>query len=160
MNASSIETEYGGTLYRSRTEARWAVLMDIAGIGYQYEPEGFKLVSGWYVPDFWVSGLDMVKPEDCPIGPGHYTKPRFLVEDLASLKNKSVLVALGWPEEEMNLLAFEPGRIMLERRPIAKFFRSEDIDHAKAYRFDWATPDTARQAMDLIFGAARKLKTW
>jgi hypothetical protein len=163
MNNISIQQEYSGTTYRSRTEARWAVLMDAAGVGFQYEPEGYALVSGWYVPDFWVSGLNAfleVKPEDLEIGPGHYIRERFLAEDLASLKKKPVLVACGWPHDEMNLVYFEPDRIMPELRPISDFFRADQIHHAKSYRFDWATPERARQARDHIRGAARRLTDW
>ena len=39
----SIETYYKGYLCRSRTEARWMVAFDRAGIEYEYEPEGFDL---------------------------------------------------------------------------------------------------------------------
>lgn len=52
------ETEYAGCRFRSRLEARWAVFLDTAGIGWDYEPEG--LVVGWrhrtlkWLPDFWL----------------------------------------------------------------------------------------------------------
>lgn len=49
-----IPTRYAGRLFRSRTEARWAVAMDVAGIAYDYEAEGFALPSGCYLPDFWL----------------------------------------------------------------------------------------------------------
>ena len=164
MSCVPIEQEYGGTLYRSRTEARWAVLMDAANMGFQYEPEGYDLVSGWYVPDFWVSGLNMfleVKPEDFEIGPGHYIRERFVAEDLASLKKKPVLVACGWPREEMDLVYFEPDSIGPDLRPISDFFGSSHaIRHAKSYRFDWATPARARHVRDMIRGASRRLTDW
>jgi len=38
-----IETKYAGPLFRSRTEARWAVFFDAAGIEWQYEHEGFNV---------------------------------------------------------------------------------------------------------------------
>jgi hypothetical protein len=40
-----IETLYRGYRFRSRSEARWAVFFDVAGIAWQYEPEGFDLTS-------------------------------------------------------------------------------------------------------------------
>lgn len=46
MNAK--QTIYNGNLYRSRTECAWAVLLDLAGIGFTYEPE--KIEGYW--PDF------------------------------------------------------------------------------------------------------------
>lgn len=48
----AIETTYAGVTFRSRLEARWAVFFDEMGIAWLYEPEGYKLPSGWYVPDF------------------------------------------------------------------------------------------------------------
>lgn len=50
----AIETRYAGCHFRSRLEARWAVFFDVLGIEWQYEPEGFELPSGWYLPDFLV----------------------------------------------------------------------------------------------------------
>jgi hypothetical protein len=48
----AIETRYAGCLFRSRIEARWAVFFDYLGIGWEYEPQGFDLPSGRYLPDF------------------------------------------------------------------------------------------------------------
>lgn len=50
----AIETAYGGYLFRSRLEARWAVFFDSLGLQWDYEPEGFELKSGRYLPDFRV----------------------------------------------------------------------------------------------------------
>ena len=53
----SIETVYNGYRFRSRAEARWAILMDELGISYQYEPEGFEFNDGTkYLPDFYLPG--------------------------------------------------------------------------------------------------------
>jgi len=54
-----IETRYKGYKFRSRLEARWAVFFDHMGIKYFYEPEGYKLKSGWYLPDFWLPQVNM-----------------------------------------------------------------------------------------------------
>lgn len=50
----AIETEYRGWKFRSRLEARWAVFFDIAGIPFEYEPEGFAFDGVAYLPDFWL----------------------------------------------------------------------------------------------------------
>ena len=51
----AIQTTYNGIRFRSRTEARWAVFMDAAGIPYAYEAEGFYFQDGTtYLPDFWL----------------------------------------------------------------------------------------------------------
>jgi len=50
-----IETIYHGYRFRSRLEARWAVLFDALGIKYEYEKEGFDLGKlGYYLPDFYL----------------------------------------------------------------------------------------------------------
>lgn len=50
----SIETRYAGCNFRSRLEARWAVFFDALNMRWQYEPEGFELSTGRYLPDFWL----------------------------------------------------------------------------------------------------------
>jgi hypothetical protein len=58
----AIETRYGGYRYRSRLEARYAVFMDVLGIPFEYEKEGFNLGSaGCYLPDFFI-------PHSAPYG--------------------------------------------------------------------------------------------
>jgi hypothetical protein len=39
----AIETRYAGCRFRSRLEARWAVLFNHLGIVWEYEPQGFEL---------------------------------------------------------------------------------------------------------------------
>lgn len=48
----AIETRYGGCLFRSRIEARWAYFFDRLGVFWEYEPQGYNLKSGPYLPDF------------------------------------------------------------------------------------------------------------
>ncbi|MET0416087.1 MAG: hypothetical protein ABW022_08710, partial [Actinoplanes sp.] len=49
---SAIETRYAGCRFRSRLEARWAVFFDRLGVPWEYEPEGYALECGPYLPDF------------------------------------------------------------------------------------------------------------
>jgi hypothetical protein len=61
-----IETKYKGCLFRSRTEARWAVFFDAARIEWQYEVQGFDINGTRYLPDFWLPRLKCfaeVKPD-------------------------------------------------------------------------------------------------
>jgi hypothetical protein len=63
----AIETKYAGCRFRSRLEARWAVFFDTLGVEWQYEPEGFDLPSGRYLPDFYLPALETyieIKPVD------------------------------------------------------------------------------------------------
>ena len=67
MTIKAIETEYNGYKFRSRLEARWAVFFDNARIKYDYEPEGFELSCGKYLPDFFLPDFDVyveIKPFD------------------------------------------------------------------------------------------------
>ena len=57
MSIKAIETRYAGCRFRSRLEARWAVFFDHLGIRWEYEPQGFDLPSGPYLPDFLLRGL-------------------------------------------------------------------------------------------------------
>lgn len=52
--AVPIQTEYCGYKFRSRLEARWAIFFDELGLRWDYEPEGYELPSGRYLPDFWI----------------------------------------------------------------------------------------------------------
>jgi hypothetical protein len=63
----AIETKYGGALFRSRHEARWAVFFDHLGLRWDYEPEryGFATTRGTYLPDFYLPEIGLfveVKP--------------------------------------------------------------------------------------------------
>lgn len=85
-----IETAYGGCQFRSRLEARWAIVFDHLGLTWHYEPDCYELVpvpapdwspprrpgrlhhdehGGWYLPDFHLDGIGYfeVKGTD----PGH-----------------------------------------------------------------------------------------
>lgn len=54
-----IETHWRGCRFRSRLEARWAVVFEALCIDWEYEPEGFVLDDGsQYLPDFLLHGLE------------------------------------------------------------------------------------------------------
>jgi hypothetical protein len=66
MPLKAIDTRYGGYLFRSRLEARWAVYFKTVGIDFEYESEGFDLPSGYYLPDFYLRDIDVyieIKPQ-------------------------------------------------------------------------------------------------
>ena len=55
MIIKPIEKQYKGRLFRSRLEARWAMVFDELGIGWEYEIEGFEFDDGTrYLPDFFI----------------------------------------------------------------------------------------------------------
>lgn len=58
VTIKAIETEYAGCRFRSRLEARWAVVFDHLGIRWEYEPEGLELDGVRYLPDFRLPDMD------------------------------------------------------------------------------------------------------
>lgn len=60
-----LPTVFDGYRFRSRLEARWAAFFKAMKWTYQYEPEGFRINSYTYLPDFLVDGRFWVevKPE-------------------------------------------------------------------------------------------------
>lgn len=56
MSIKAIETRYKGYRFRSRLEARWAVVFDALGLRWEYEPQGFSTPWGPYLPDFCLHG--------------------------------------------------------------------------------------------------------
>lgn len=89
-----LETHYAGHRFRSRLEARYAVFLDNLGVRWEYEPQGYRLPSGPYLPDFWLpdvrDGMWLeIKPKDAPEDPRH--------EELAESTGRDVAVASGMP---------------------------------------------------------------
>ena len=59
---TAIQTEYAGCRFRSRLEARWAVVFDVLGLPWRYESEGFELSNGQrYLPDFFIDGIGWIE---------------------------------------------------------------------------------------------------
>lgn len=89
-----IETHYRGYRFRSRLEARHAVFLDYFREPWDYEPEGFNLPSGQYLPDFWLSRLGCwleikgQKPTE---------REQQLCYELAHATGKPVAIAWGLP---------------------------------------------------------------
>jgi hypothetical protein len=54
----AIETSYGGYRFRSRLEARWAVFFDECELEWDYEAQGYEMMTRIgkvrYLPDFWL----------------------------------------------------------------------------------------------------------
>jgi len=89
-----IETCYDGYRFRSRLEARWAVFFNYFNEPYEYEKEGYKLPSGWYLPDFWLPKFECwlevkgQKPTD------HEVK---LMQELAHMTSRPVIQTWSLP---------------------------------------------------------------
>lgn len=100
-DVSAIETEFRGTLFRSRTEARWAVFFHALGISYAYEPERLNLSSGEsYLPDFFLADFDAyfeVKPSSESIVTDECVRARTLSRDRPKQR---VWLAMGAPDAD------------------------------------------------------------
>jgi hypothetical protein len=102
---TAIETTYAGRRFRSRREARWAVLFDQLDLDWRYEPEGYVLPGNvQYLPDFELH---------LPGG------QRLWVEVKAEVEPNSKLSALVDESEQEGYLVGEPmlRASVLRRRP-------------------------------------------
>lgn len=105
MRIKSLPTAYQGTIYRSRTEARWAVFFTENDIPFQYESEGFDLGGTWYLPDFWLPAAKSwfeVKPDEPTVA--EIKKAQLLAVGTGRL----VFVAPGNPRAEIGLYVYSP----------------------------------------------------
>lgn len=89
----AIETQYAGCRFRSRLEARWAVFFDTLGVQWEYEPQGFDLPSGPYLPDFWLPdyGWWEVKGTESAFG----SRDDRVITELAVYSGERVFMAWG-----------------------------------------------------------------
>jgi hypothetical protein len=113
----AIETRWKGWRFRSRTEARWAVFLEAAGIAFEYESEGFRLSTGLYLPDF---RLTQFPSSSFPSGWARQEawleiKPswpsdeeRAKCAELAAETCCPVLIAMGVPDFAEQVLIYEP----------------------------------------------------
>lgn len=111
----AIETSYAGHRFRSRLEARWAVLWDTLDIRWEYEPQGFRFDGYAYLPDFYLPQLELwveVKGSEDALD-------KTLIETAAQHLSGNGLVTLGpipeptgrsyldWAWQVMNVEDFE-----------------------------------------------------
>jgi hypothetical protein len=151
-----IETMWRGYRFRSRTEARWAVMFSKAGIAFEYEPDGYALPSGWYLPDFWLPDVGYYL-EIKGVSPTLHEQ-RLAVE-LALHTKRSVAFAIGPPSPDDEWLFPEPsiderGELVLGTTALwnqlcdaAKGSVADGVHAARAERFDGrpiAAPPTTR----------------
>jgi hypothetical protein len=169
VTVRSIPTNYAGCTYRSRVEARWAIWFDSVGLRFQYEPQGFFIRSGAYLPDFWVEGWRMflevkgVEPTD---------EERRKCAELAIAAECDVLLAVGAPEERFQLLWFDRDGEREDRYAIARDkFSAAGFwlvsDSAFDDRGNWIGPNKTRflprgpmfsGALDQAFAEARSAR--
>lgn len=96
----AIQTEYNGYRFRSRLEARWAVFFDELGIEYEYEPEGFELSSGCYLPDFFLRDFQIFV-EIKPSVPEHIPEWKEKCGRFRRETGHAILLCCGDPSEDV-----------------------------------------------------------
>lgn len=103
----AIETHYEGCRFRSRLEARWAVFFNALGLTWSYEPQGFELGAGSYLPDFHIatwSAYIEIKPTLDAAEPDY---PKY--RELAASQGCAVLLLVGEPGPGVHeVVAFDP----------------------------------------------------
>lgn len=98
----SIETEFEGIQYRSRTEARWAVFFSHLGLKFDYEKQLVTLpFRKKYLPDFFIHDFNVffeVKPDNEVVITDECYKARALAK--ISPEN-DVWLAIGEPSADV-----------------------------------------------------------
>jgi hypothetical protein len=108
----SIETEFNGRKYRSRTEARWAIFFSQIGVEFTYEAERISLSNGEsYLPDFFIKDFDAffeVKAENDEVATEECSRARCLSADRPGQR---VWLSIGPPIiDRPNILTLEQWR--------------------------------------------------
>lgn len=136
-----IETEYAGCRFRSRLEARWAVVLDAKGFVWEYEPEGFETPCGRYLPDFRVTLLSPgpdgephrvwleVKPD------GYLIQEKDLGRWISVSLATGMVVVVACGLDDMTIVVTHGQTYAHPGRP--GFFAEEDIAEGKAARFEF-----------------------
>lgn len=112
----AIPTNYAGVQFRSRLEAKWAALFDIAGLQWSYEP--FDL-EGW-APDFAIHTKDgnilvEVKPVNlvpCSVLENGFTLPSCSTFQKAAAHQRDNWVLLLGERPQSNAEHFGIGSLM------------------------------------------------
>lgn len=131
----AIETRYAGCRFRSRLEARWAVFFEHLSVKWEYEPEGYKLPSGYYLPDFLLPNIRErgtwfeVKPETT-LTPSGKLPSDFRWAELTLATDKPLIIAFGLPAHNVAQL----GRRMavLEAGERASYTFADFFDRAQS----------------------------
>lgn len=125
------DTEYGGILYRSKLEARWAQFFDSTKIRHKYELIKIDLGIDKYTPDFWLPEFRLW----VEIKPFRQYRPHSKCYRLAIETRRPVLLIQGNPEHYV-VDMFDPNArrkfvhrtvvIKDEIKPSKEFFRFQE----------------------------------
>lgn len=152
MGLKPIETKYKGYRFRSRLEARYAVLFEAMGFKWEYEKEGYQLPKlGGYLPDFYLTSYRVLafgretKSYDAiveikPFTPTdlEFEKMKVLAAQVEDL-NIDCFICVGVPGEDATLYRIENQQIFASHfwdvnSPFAHSF--DACKTAKSARFE------------------------
>lgn len=119
----ALPTVYKGVTYRSRLEARWAIVFDELGLRPMYEPEGFEIGGRNYLPDFAfdTNAVGMAYIEIKPLVPSEFglyvdfadsIAPIYLICGQPSQGNFSVLRFTGIGNDSIRFLEFKSASLL------------------------------------------------
>lgn len=131
---TAIQTKYNGRFYRSRGEARCAVLFYACQLRFEYEKEGFWLEDGGrYLPDFWLPrlGLWLEVKGDLPT-----REAKHKCHCLADETQQRVAMTYGSPGLETIVGCFSPG------------WSGHAIQTLPALLMQWLRPEVALAAIE------------
>lgn len=124
----AIETVYRGYRFRSRLEARYAVMLDALGLDWEYEKEGYELSGFRYLPDFWIPAWDcFLEIKGTEMDKDDVIKVNLLAEH----SGKYVVVGVGIHDcdcvdyLEKGFLIYAPESERIEDNHMGPFFRRE-----------------------------------
>lgn len=102
----AIPTKYKKNVFRSRTEARWAVYLDLMGFDWEYESEGYTDGENSYLPDFTVKDFSSDKNEFLfiEVKPERSLTEKEIDKILVAKNIADVFVVFGTPSSRSGLL--------------------------------------------------------
>jgi hypothetical protein len=135
-------TEYGGILYRSDLEARWAQFFDSIEIRHKYEWLRIDLVIDTYTPDFWLPDFRLW----VEIKPFRQYRPHSKCYRLAIEKGFPVLLIQGYPVDYViDIFAPNARRKFVHRTVVSE----AEIKPSKE-RFRFQDPGADKNALILV----------
>lgn len=110
-----IPTLFDGHHYRSRLEARYAVLFRELGIEFLYEPEAFRTGKSGYIPDFFLPHIKFF----AEVKPGNFNPEELAkAQCLAQATGRPVLKLIGEPAAKnyaaIHFIPFDDGSFDFE----------------------------------------------
>lgn len=124
----ALPATYAGIKFRSRLEAKWAYYFDLIGLPWEYEPEGYALKAGNYLPDFRCYDFFVeVKPTEAEL-----ERVEDKLVELSKVTKSSVFCVVDKP-------SVKPQRCWGDGQEVIKAVFSSYAFNQKGWRFPYMT---------------------